>query len=46
MQRYNGILMDQRKKPSSEIEAEMEGSRDDHEALDLTLIEAEFDKFQ
>ena len=37
MQRYIGISMGQRKKPSSETEAEMEGSGDDHEAVDLTL---------
>jgi hypothetical protein len=46
MQRYNGIFMGRRKKPSSEIEVEMEGSRDYHEAVDLTLVAAEFNKFQ
>ena len=46
MQRYNDILMGWRKKTSSETEAEMEGSGDDHEALDSTLVIAEFNKFQ
>jgi hypothetical protein len=46
MQRYSGILMDRRKKPSSETEVEMEGFGDDHEALDLTLVAVEFNKFQ
>jgi hypothetical protein len=46
MQRYSGILMGRRKKPSNETEAKMEGSRDDHEALDLTLVVVEFNKFQ
>jgi hypothetical protein len=46
MQRYSGIFMGRRKKPSSETEAEMEGSGDDHEPLGLALIAVEFDKFQ
>jgi hypothetical protein len=46
MQRYSGIFMVRRKKPSSETEAEMEGSWDDHKPLGLALIAAEFDKFQ
>jgi len=46
MQRYNDIFMARRKKPNSEIEAEMEGSRDDHEAVELTLVATEFNKFQ
>ena len=46
MQSYNGIFMGRRKKPSSETEAEMEGSGDDHEPQGLALIVAEFDKFQ
>jgi hypothetical protein len=31
MQRYSGTVMGWRKKNNSETEAEMEGSRDDHE---------------
>ena len=46
MQRYSGIFMGRRKKPSSETKAEMEGSWDDHKPLGLALIAAEFDKFQ
>ena len=46
MQRYSGIFMGRRKKLSSETEAEMEGSGDDHESLGLARIVAEFDKFQ
>jgi hypothetical protein len=46
MQRYSGIFMGRRKKLSSETEAEMEGSWDDHEPLCLALIAADFDKFQ
>jgi hypothetical protein len=46
MQRYSGIFMGRRKKPSSEIEDEMEGLGDDHEVVGLALIAAEFDKFQ
>jgi hypothetical protein len=46
MQRYNGIFMGRRKKPSSEIEAKMEGSGDDHEPQGLAFLVAEFDKFQ
>jgi hypothetical protein len=46
IQRYSGALMGRRTKQSSEIEAEMEGSGDDHESLGLARIPAEFDKFQ
>ena len=46
MQRFNSIFMGRKKKSSSETEAEMEGSGDDHEPLGLALIAAEFDKFQ
>jgi hypothetical protein len=35
-----------RKKPSSETEAEMEGSGDDREPQGLAFLVAEFDKFQ
>jgi hypothetical protein len=38
--------MGRRTKPSSETEAEMEGSGDDHESLGLARIAVEFDKFQ
>jgi hypothetical protein len=46
MQRYSGIFMGRRKKPSSETEAEMEGSGDDREPQGLAFLAAEFDKFQ
>ena len=46
MQRYNGIFMGRRKKPSSETEAEMEGSGDDHEPQGLAFLAAKFEKFQ
>ena len=46
MQRYSGILMGRRKKPSSETKVKMEGSKDDHESIDLNLIAVEFNKFQ
>jgi hypothetical protein len=45
MQRYNGIVMGQRKKNNSEIEEEMEGSGDDHEPQGLAFLVAEFGKF-
>jgi hypothetical protein len=45
MQRYSGIFMGQRKKPNSEIKAEMEGSGDDREPQGLAFLAAEFDKF-
>ena len=38
--------MGQRKKNNSEIEAEMEGSWDDHEPQGLALLVTEFGKFQ
>jgi hypothetical protein len=46
MQKYKGIVMGRRKKNSSEIEAEMEGSGDDHEPQGLALLVTEFGKFQ
>jgi hypothetical protein len=46
MQRYSGIFMGRRKKPSSETEAEMEGLGDDHEPQSLDFLIAEFGKFQ
>jgi hypothetical protein len=46
MQKLRGIVMGQRKKNNSEIEAEMEGPGDDHEPQDLDLLVTEFDKFQ
>jgi hypothetical protein len=46
MQKYRGIVMGRRKKNNSEIEAEMEGSGDDHEPQGLALLITEFDKFQ
>jgi hypothetical protein len=46
MQRYSGTVMGRRKKNNSETEAEMEGSRDDHEPQGLALLVAEFGKFQ
>jgi hypothetical protein len=46
MQKYRGIVMGRRKKNKSEIEAEMEGSGDDHEPQGLALLVTEFDKFQ
>jgi hypothetical protein len=46
MQKYRGIVMGQRKKNSSETEAEMEGSGDDHEPQGLDLLVTEFGKFQ
>jgi hypothetical protein len=45
MQRYNGIFMGRRKKPSSEIEAEMEGLGDDCEPQGLAFLATKFDKF-
>jgi hypothetical protein len=45
MQRYNGIVMGQRKKNNSETKAEMEGLRDDHEPQCLALLVVEFGKF-
>jgi hypothetical protein len=38
--------MGRRKKNNSEIEAEMEGSGDDHEPQGLDLLVTELDKFQ
>jgi hypothetical protein len=46
MQKYRGIVMGRRKKNNSEIEAEMEGSGDNHEPQGLVLLVTEFDKFQ
>ena len=46
MQRYSGIFMGRRKKPTSETEPEMEGSGDDREPQGLYFLAAEFDKFQ
>jgi hypothetical protein len=46
MQRYSGIFMGRRKKPTSETEAEMEGSGDDREPQGLSFLAAEFNKFQ
>jgi hypothetical protein len=46
MQRYSGIFMGRRKKPTSETEAEMEGSGDDREPQGLAFLAAEFNKFQ
>jgi hypothetical protein len=46
MQKYRGIVMGRRKKNNSEIEAEMEGSGDDHEPQGLALLLTKFDKFQ
>ena len=46
MQSYSGIFMGRRKKPTSETEAEMEGSGDDHEPQGLALLVSEFGKFQ
>jgi hypothetical protein len=46
MQRYSGIFMGWRKKPSSEIEAKMEGSGDDREPQGLAFLADEFDKLQ
>jgi hypothetical protein len=46
MKRYNGIFMGRRKKPTSETEAKMEGSRDDFEPQGLAFLAAKFDKFQ
>jgi hypothetical protein len=46
MQRYSGIVMVRRKKNNSEIEAEMEGSGDDHEPQGLDFLVAKFGKFQ
>jgi len=46
MQKYRGIVMGRRKKNSSEIEGEMEGSGDNHEPQGLALLVTEFDKFQ
>ena len=46
MQRYNGIFMGRRKKPSNETKDEMEGSGDDHEPQGLAFLAAEFNKFQ
>jgi hypothetical protein len=46
MQRYSGTIMGRRKKNNSEIEAEMEGSEDDHEPQGLDILVAEFGKFQ
>jgi hypothetical protein len=45
MQRYNGIVMGQRKKNNSETKAEMEGLRDDYEPQGLALLVVEFGKF-
>jgi hypothetical protein len=45
MQRYSGIFMGRRKKPTSETEAEMEGSGDDCEPQGLAFLATEFDKF-
>jgi hypothetical protein len=45
MQKYRGIVMGRRKKNSSETEAEMEGSGDDHEPQGLALLVTEFGKF-
>jgi hypothetical protein len=44
MQRYSGIFMGRRKKQTSEIEAEMEGSGDDREPQGLAYLAAEFHK--
>jgi hypothetical protein len=46
MQKYRGIVMGLRKKNNSETEAEMEGFGDDHEPQGLSLLVAEFGKFQ
>jgi hypothetical protein len=46
MQKYRGIVMGRRKKNNSEIEAEMEGSGDNHEPQGLALLVTEFDNFQ
>jgi hypothetical protein len=46
MQRYRGIVMGRRKENNSEIEAEMEGSGDDHEPQGLVVLVAEFGKSQ
>jgi hypothetical protein len=46
MQRYSGIFMGRRRKPTSETEAEMEGSGDDREPQGLAYLVAEFSKFQ
>jgi hypothetical protein len=46
MQKYRGIVMGRRKKNNNEIDAEMEGSGDDHEPQGLALLVIEFDKFQ
>jgi hypothetical protein len=46
MQRYSGIFMGIMKKPTSETEAEMEGSGDDREPQGLAFLAAEFNKFQ
>jgi hypothetical protein len=46
MQRYSGIFMGRRKKPTSETEAKMEGSGDDHEPQGFAFLAAEFSKFQ
>jgi hypothetical protein len=46
MQRYSGIFMGRRKKPTSETEAEMEGSGDDREPQGLAFLATEFNKFQ
>jgi hypothetical protein len=45
MQRYNGIVMGQRKKNNSERKAKMEGLRHDHEPQGLALLVVEFGKF-
>jgi hypothetical protein len=46
MQKYRGIVMGRRKINNSEIEAEIEGSGDDHEPQGLALLVTEFGKFQ
>jgi hypothetical protein len=46
MKNYRGIVMGRRKKKTSETEAKMEGSGDDHEPQGLALLVSEFGKFQ
>jgi hypothetical protein len=46
MQRYSGIFMGRRKKPTNETEAEMDGSGDDCEPQGLAFLATEFNKFQ
>ena len=46
MQRYSGIFMGRRKKPTNETETKMEGSGDDHEPQGLAFLVTKFDNFQ